>query len=193
MTTYQRLFAIVADLLAHLRRSLTTDNVPLDTYGITSILSDRDTDTLAVLFPYNAKRTLECNMMRVEDRTCTSNIRTSDPYSPVPLLTGISLSHSVDAEAQGSTVPVSMTIARRCASAYSRLPEMETWKQSGEALVACVKCKTRSAQQRRRSTDPTETDCGPGPSSAYLAELTERLGLRSTHLQIMLSTWTNAL
>ena len=57
-------FVIFADLLAHLR-SLTIDNVPLDTYGITL------TETLAAwlfLFPYNVKRALESNMIPVEDR-----------------------------------------------------------------------------------------------------------------------------
>lgn len=61
---------------------------------------DRDTGSLAGLLPYNAKRALECNMIPVEDRTCSLYLEWSNT-PPIPLL--ISLSHSVDAEAQLST------------------------------------------------------------------------------------------
>ncbi len=96
MTTYRRSFTIVANLLAHLwclkQRTLTSVS-----YNV-----DSDTGSLAGLFPSNAEQVLEleCNIISVEDWTCSSNIRTSDTYSPVPL---VSLSHSVDAEVQGSS------------------------------------------------------------------------------------------
>jgi len=50
-----------------------------------------------------------------------------------------------------------------------RLPEVETWKQRGEALVAW-----------RRSSDDTETDCGPNP--ILLFSRIDRI--RSTHPDI---------
>ena len=35
---------------------------------------NRDTGSLVGLFPYNAKRALECDIVPVEDRSCPSNI-----------------------------------------------------------------------------------------------------------------------